>query len=142
MKPTIECGKHLATKCRLTGSRFDDVCLGDAEFENVNLSGASFDNINLSHSKFHNISFADAEISAVNLGGATFRHIGPPLNDAGVRPPQNPVSFVEADLNGSIFRDVDLSNVEIENCNVTGMKIDGIEVSDLLRAYQDERTTE
>jgi len=48
MEPTIKCGKHLALHARLTGSRFEDVCLGGAEFDNVNLAGARFHNINLS----------------------------------------------------------------------------------------------
>jgi len=40
MEPTIKCGKHLALHAKLTGSRFEDVCLGDAEFENVSRGGS------------------------------------------------------------------------------------------------------
>jgi hypothetical protein len=41
MEPTIKCGKHFANHCKMTGSRFEDVCLGDAEFDNVSLANAN-----------------------------------------------------------------------------------------------------
>lgn len=122
MEATIGCGKYFAHHCQMTGSRFDDVCLGDAEFENVNLAG----------SKFHNINFSDAIITAANFGGVTFKHIGPADDETGARRPQKPVLFTDADLNGSTFEKVDLANVEINDCNIEGLKIDGVLVSDLI----------
>ena len=91
MKPTITSGKHFANHCKMTGSRFEDVCLGDAEFDNVSLAGA----------KFHNINFSDAIITAANFGGVTFKHIGPAPDETGAYPPQKLVLFTEADFNGS-----------------------------------------
>jgi uncharacterized protein YjbI with pentapeptide repeats len=110
----------------MTGSRFEDVCLGDAEFDNVSLA----------NSKFHNISFHNTVITAANFGGATFKHIGPPPDENGIHPPQQPVLFTEADLNGSTFEKVNLANVEINDCNIEGLKIDGVLISDLISEYK------
>lgn len=126
MEPTIKCGKHLAQHARLSGSRFEDVCLGDAEFDDVNLAGA----------KFHNINFADVTITAAHFGGATFRHIGLHPGSEGR---QRPLLFDEADLNGTRFAGCDLSAVQIENCNTEGMTIDGIPVADMLAAYRQQK---
>jgi len=128
MEPTIKCGKHFANHCKMTGSRFEDVCLGEAAFDNVNLAGA----------KFHNINFSNATITAANFGGVTFKHIGPAPDGTGTHPPQKPVSFIEADLNSSRFEKVNLTNVEFNNCNIEGLKIDGILVSDLISEYKEK----
>ncbi len=127
MEPTIKCGKHLALHARLTGSRFEDVCLGDAEFDNVNLAGA----------RFHNINFSDITVTAAQIGGATFRHIGLPTDAEGK---QRPLLFDEADLNGTRFVRCDLSGVEVLGCNIDGMKIDGILVADMLAALRLQTT--
>jgi len=123
MEPTIKCGKHLALHARLTGSRFEDVCLGGAEFDNVNLAGA----------RFHNINLSDITVTAAQIGGATFRHIGLPTEAEGK---QRPLLFDEADLNGTRFVSCDLSGVEVSGCKTVGMKIDGILVSDMLAALR------
>lgn len=126
MEPTITCGRHLALHARLTGSRFEDVCLGDAEFDNVSLVRA----------RFHNINFSDITVTAAQMGGATFRHIGPPPDKDGKQERQRPVTFEEMMLCDSTFRKVDLSNVRLVECDTTGMTIDGIPVADMMAAYR------
>lgn len=126
MEPTIKCGKHLALHANLTGSRFEDVCLSDAEFDNVNLGKA----------KFHNVNLSDISVTAVQIGGAKFRHVGPPPDKDGKQARQRPVTFEEAMLCDSTFRKVDMSNVKIIDCNIQGMTIDGVLVTDLLKEYQ------
>ena len=126
METTIKCGKHLAEHANLSGSRFNDVNLGGAEFDNVNLSKAGFHNINLS----------DASITAAQIGGARFKHIGPPPDKDGKQARQRPVTFEEAMLCDSTFRKVDMSNVKIIDCDLTGMTINGILVTDLLKEWK------
>jgi uncharacterized protein YjbI with pentapeptide repeats len=46
------------------------------------------------------------------------------------------VTFVEATLCDSVFRKVDLSNVKLIDCNIQGMTIDGILVSELLEEHK------
>ena len=126
MEPTIKCGKHLALHAKLTGSRFEDVCLGDAEFDNVSLVRA----------KLHNINLSDITVTAAQIGGATFKHIGLPPGSKGK---QRPLRFEEADLNGTIISKSDLSGVKIEDCNIQGMTIDSIPVADLIATYKQTR---
>lgn len=129
MEATISSGKHLALHAKLTGSRFEDVCLGDAEFDNVSLVRA----------KLHNINLSDITVTAAQMGGAKFKHIGPPPDKDGKQDRQRPVTFEEMMLCDSTFRRVDLSNVAIVECNTEGMTIDGILVKDLIAAYKDQK---
>lgn len=126
MESTIKCGKHLAEHANISGSQFHD----------VNLSGADFNNVNLSKARFHDINLSDIEVSAVQIGGATFKHIGPPPDKDGKQARQRPVTFEEAMLCDATFRNVDLSNVKIIDCNIQGMTIDGVLATDLLKEYK------
>ena len=123
MYPTIHSGKHFVQNANLTGSRFENVCLTKTEFNNVNLAQAAF----------HNIDLSDITITAAQLGGATFKHIGLPPGSPGK---QRPLKFEGADLNESTFADCDLSGVKINNCNLHGMTIDGLLITDLIAAYK------
>ena len=50
---------------------------------------------------------------------------------------QRPVTFRNAMLCDSTFEKVDLSGVKIVNCKLDGMTIDGVPVSELMKAHQD-----
>jgi len=126
MEPTIKCGRRLAEHADLSGSRFHD----------VNLSGAEFDDVNMSKVRFHNINMSDITVTAVQIGGAHFKHIGPPPDKDGRQARQRPVLFEEMMLCDGTFRKVDLSNVQIKDCNTDGMTIDGIPVADMMAAYK------
>jgi uncharacterized protein YjbI with pentapeptide repeats len=126
MEPTITSGKQFAEHADISGSRFHD----------VNLSGAEFDNVNLENAAFHDINLSGIHVSAVQIGGATFKHIGPPPDPAGNPARHRPVLFEESTLCDSTFRKVDLSNVKIIDCNIEGMTVDGIQIADLLEEYK------
>ena len=49
-----------------------------SEFEDLNMSGSRFTGINLSNATFHDINFSDVSFTAAQIGGALFKHIGPP----------------------------------------------------------------
>jgi hypothetical protein len=85
MEPTIQCGRHLAENANLAGS----------QFHKVNLSEADFNDVNLSKARFHNINLSDVTITAAQIGGATFRHIGPPPCKEGGQARQRPVTIEE-----------------------------------------------
>ena len=119
----------------IPSSQFDDVNMDGTKFSNVCLSNANFENINLSKSRFHDINFSDVTFTAAQIGGTIFKHIGPPPDKDGKQARQRPVTFEEMMLCDSVFRKVDLSNVQVVDCDITGMKIDGILVTDLLEAY-------
>ncbi len=125
MKSTIKSGTHLAENACLSGSRFHDVNLAEAEFDDVNMSRVTFTNINMS----------DISVRGVQMGGARFSCIGLPPGAGGK---QRPMSFEAADLNGTAFSKCDLSGVGISNCELDGMTIDGVLVSDLFAAYRNK----
>ena len=128
MESTIKCGKHLAEHANISGSKFHD----------VNLSGSDFDDVNLSRTRFHDINLSDIQVSAVQIGGATFKHIGSPPDKDGKQARQRPVTFEEAMLCDSTFHKVNMSNVRIIDCDLTGMTINGILVTDLLKEWNEK----
>jgi RNA polymerase sigma-70 factor (ECF subfamily) len=126
-QPAIKCGKHIAEHTDISGSEFHD----------VNLAGADFNNVNMSKTRFHDINFSDVTFTAAQIGGALFKHIGPPPDKKGKQARQRPVTFEETMLCDSTFRKVDMSNVKIIDCNIEGMTIDGIRVTDMMGAYKE-----
>ena len=139
MEPTIKCGKHVVEHVDISGSSFHDVNLGKATFNDANMSEADFENVNLSKARFHDINLSDIRVSAVRIGGAVFKHVGPPPDSDGRQQRQRPVVFEEAMLCDSTFRKVDMSNVKIIDCNIEGMTIDGVPVADLLAEHRKNR---
>ena len=124
---------------KIASSEFEDLDMTGTSFTNIRLFQSRFDDINLAESRFHNINFSDVQFTAAQIGGTIFKHIGPPPDKHGKQARQRPVTFEEAMLCDSVFRKVDLSNVKIIDCDITGMTIDGVLVSDLLVAYRSAR---
>jgi uncharacterized protein YjbI with pentapeptide repeats len=110
--------------------------IAGSEFEDLNMAGTQFTNINLSGSRFHDINFSDVHFTAAQIGGTTFKHIGLPPDKDGKQDRQRPVTFEEGMLCDSVFRKMDLTNVKITDCDVTGMTIDGILVTNLLKEWK------
>jgi uncharacterized protein YjbI with pentapeptide repeats len=113
-----------------------DEDLGGSEFEHSNLSGAKFSDVNLCGSQFHNINFGDVQFSAAHLGGTLFKHIGPIPDKDGHLERQRPVIFEEGTLTHSVFRRMNMTDVEISDCDIDGLTIDGVLVTDLLKVWK------
>lgn len=139
METTIKCGKQVAEHADIAGSEFRDVNMAGSKFENANMAGAKFDNVNLSKASFFNINLSDITITAAQIGGAKFKHVGPPPDKDGKQERQRAVSFEEMMLCDSTFVKVDLSNVRISDCDMAGMTIDGIPVADMIAAYKQQK---
>jgi len=107
--------------------------ISGSEFEDLNMAGTQFTSINLSKARFRDINFSDVTFGPAQMGGTTFKHIGPPPDKEGKQARQRPVTFEEAMLCDSVFRRVDMSGVKIIDCNIEGMTINGILVTDLLK---------
>jgi uncharacterized protein YjbI with pentapeptide repeats len=88
-----------------------------AKTENANLSGAEFLNTNLSSAKFHDVRLANAEFVDVNLSGARFDDVA---------------------LTGVVIHNANCSHLSIKDACYEGMLIDGILVTELLRAYRSQ----
>lgn len=116
----------------LSESSFEMVNLEGVRFQNANLGHAQFENINLAGARFNDINFSDVVFSRAQLGGTVFKQLGLP---PGSPEKQRGMTFEDADMNDSLFRDCNLQNTRVEKCETTGMTIDGVLVSDLLAAY-------
>ncbi|HEY2582621.1 MAG TPA: pentapeptide repeat-containing protein [Mucilaginibacter sp.] len=115
-----ETGKVLnVTKACIDNSYFNDIRAVSVKIVNANLS--------------------DLEIEGAQLGGAYIHNIGMPPKGHPFYDPnakQRPLKFENCDLNNSIIADCNLSGVTIDDCNLGEMKINGILVDDLLKAYK------
>ncbi|TET46027.1 pentapeptide repeat-containing protein [candidate division TA06 bacterium] len=116
--------------------KFDNLNMSNSHFHNINLSDTNFDDINMSKVTFHNINMSDGTLDCINMGGVKFIHIGPAPDEDGKQERQRPITFEEMMLCDSKFNKVDMSGVEIKECNIEGMKIDGILVSEMIKAYK------
>ena len=123
----------------LPGSTFNEVCLTESQFINADMSGVIFDDINLSNAKFNNVNLSGAKFTDINLSQAQFDGVSFPNaqflcldmeNSAFKKSDSAPVPLL--DLTGVSFEGCNLRNVEIKNCNIEGMTIDGDLVSDLI----------
>jgi uncharacterized protein YjbI with pentapeptide repeats len=72
-----------------------------------------------------NTSLAGSQFVDTNLEGASFHDVN--LRGA---------EFSDVALTGATIRNACLGDVIVEEANVTGMRIDGILVTDLLRVYR------
>src|SRR5262245_19866210 len=110
--------------------------LQGSHFECSNMARSRFREVNLSGAKFHDINFSNVQFTAAQIGGSKFRNIGPPTGAKGKVARPRPVTFEDATLCGSVFRNVDLSGVRIVDCNLEGMTIEGVRASELLEVYR------
>jgi uncharacterized protein YjbI with pentapeptide repeats len=76
---------------------------------------------NISGSQFHNVNLSAADFDDVNLSNTRFHNVN--LSDI-------KVSAVQ--IGGASFK----HNVKIIDCNIQGMTIDGVLVSDLLKEHK------
>ena len=116
--------------------KFDNLNMSNSLFHNINLSDAKFNDINMVKVAFYNINMSDATFDCVNMGGVKFTHIGPMPDKDGKQNRQRPITFEEMMLCDSKFNKVDMSGVEIKECNIKDMKIDGILVSEMIKIYK------
>ncbi|WP_404448509.1 GNAT family N-acetyltransferase [Sutcliffiella horikoshii] len=123
--------------CNLEGATFYQTNLANSAFSNSTLAGAHFSNINLNGSKFQNINFRDTVIADLNLSGSRVKHVemsGVEFSDTSIE--RAPISFERCELMGTRFNNCRMGDVEIIDCDISGMKIDGVSVEELLEVYR------
>ena len=125
--------------CEIPECKFKCLNMSKSLFSMVNMSDTTFDDVNMGKVIFHNINMSDADFSGINLSGAKFMHIGPAPDKDGNQARQRAITFEEMMLCDSKFRKVDMSGVEINECNIEGMRIDGILVSDMIMAHKNQQ---
>ena len=124
--------------CDMAKTDFYDVNLEGSSFSNSNLMNSHISNCNLSHSKFQNINLRNSLYADLNLSNSELIFVtlgGVRFIDTNRGDENMPLTFERCDLEGSKFSNSNLRNVEIQNSDLTGMKIDNVPVEDLIEAY-------
>ncbi|MEL6374274.1 MAG: pentapeptide repeat-containing protein [Pseudomonadota bacterium] len=112
----LQGGKFTAADMRNT--TFDGVNLANAKFFAV-LSGAVFDDCNLSDATFKNVNLSNSSFDDVNLSNSKFHNLN---------------------LSATTFDFLNMRDVQVTRADITGMKIDGIPVSDFIAAYDEKHS--
>jgi uncharacterized protein YjbI with pentapeptide repeats len=105
--------------------------ISESEFRSVNMSGTVFDAVNLSGARFHNVNLRGAEFGAVDFGGATFSCM-----NTGEDRPREPARFENMEPDDCTFSGCAFRNVKIVSCDLAGMTIDGVLVTDMINAHR------
>ncbi|MCQ6557419.1 pentapeptide repeat-containing protein [Paenibacillus mendelii] len=109
------------------------------DYSKIEASGAEhmhWEDVSLVGTKIMNANMSHFEVDGAQMGGAYIHNIGiPKEGDLHYNPDiaKLPVRFEHCDFHGAQFTKCDLSNVELMDCEVKGMKINGILVEDLLK---------
>lgn len=124
--------------CDLSKMECYGVNLEESSFSNSNLMNSHISNCNLSYSKFQNINLRNSLYADLNLSNSEMVFVtlsGVRFIDTNLGEDKRPISFERCDLEGSKFISSSLRNVEIQNSDLTGMKIDNVPVEKLIEAY-------
>nr|WP_315363939.1 GNAT family N-acetyltransferase [Cytobacillus firmus] len=128
--------------CDMGNTEFYKVNISESSFSNSSLSKAHFNNCNLSHSKFQNINLQKSLFADLNLSESRFLHVtlsGVQFAETNLRGGKDPISFNGCNLEGSKITNCCMENVEISESSISGMKINGIPVEELLRVYEQNK---
>ncbi|MBS2968445.1 GNAT family N-acetyltransferase [Metabacillus sp. KIGAM252] len=125
--------------CGMDESDFFKVNLAGSSISNSNVMNSHFSNCNLSQSKFQNINFRNSLLADLNLSGSRIDHVtmgGVQFKDTSLGENRLSVTFERCDLNGSRFVECNLQDVEIQQSDLSGMRINGVSVKELFDAYE------
>ncbi len=101
------------------------------EVENKDITGSKFRHVNMSGAVFDDVNLRNAEIGAVDFGGASFSCM-----NTGECYPKRPAVFKNLELDDCTIEKCYFRNTKLVNCDLTGMTIDGVLVTDMLKAYE------
>jgi hypothetical protein len=127
--------------CNMSQTEFYQVNAEGSSFSNSNLMKTHISNCNLSHSKFQNINFRHSFFADLNLSYSKMRLVtlaGVRFMDINLGDDKEPISFERCDLQGTTIKNSSLRNMQVADCDITGMTIDGIPVEKLLEVYYQE----
>jgi uncharacterized protein YjbI with pentapeptide repeats len=116
-------------------------CFKGSSFGGIDMRNTSFTHTNFVNSKWEHIYFSNLHINMIQMGGTVFENIirpdskesrfeEEPGTDGWVN--VEPVTFKNSDMSTAVFDTCNLSNVELKNCNIEGLKINGILITELL----------
>lgn len=118
----------------MKNAKFTNISLEESLYQNANLSGARLTNLNMSKTVLGDSNLSQIEICHVSLSDAYIHD-----NNLGLQENLKPLTIERCELTNSKIIDSNLHNVSIGNCNIEGMTIDGVLVSELLEVYRSSK---
>ncbi|WP_246096410.1 pentapeptide repeat-containing protein [Paenibacillus sinopodophylli] len=136
-------------KVNAEASVFDDVNLAQTKITNANMSQMSIHDANLSKLSISNVNFSEYEIKNANMSHGLIEHVqlfGTEFRNIMLPDPKDapsdadsvykPIVFQQSDLRGIQFHNCNLSHADLRDCDITGLRINGILIEDLLKSQQ------
>ncbi|HHT7204103.1 TPA: GNAT family N-acetyltransferase, partial [Bacillus cereus] len=111
--------------CSLVNTEYYQVNLKHSAFVGSNIMHMNMSNCNVSQSKFRNINLKRSLFADLNLSGSKFNLVtlgGVQFKNTSLGDEKEPISFENCDLEDSTIHNSNLKNIEIVNCDMTGMK--------------------
>lgn len=129
---------NLYENCNLANTEYYQVNLKNSAFVGSNIMHMNMSNCNVSQSKFRNINFKRFKSANKDLFGSKFNLVtlgGVQFKNTSLGDEKESILFDNCDLEGTVIHNSNLKDIEIENCDITGMKINGIPIEKLLALY-------
>ena len=112
---------------------FDGPQLENTHYKRANMVGSYFDGVNLDKARFFAV-MTGAKFMDTNLAGADFNDVN--LSDSNFfNINLSKTTISNANLSQVKISGVTLENAEISDANMSGMRINGVLVTDLFEAY-------
>ena len=96
---------------------FQDMDMSGARFSDTNLAGAAFSDVNFDNVEFNDVNFSNVSFHDTNFANA---------------------SFHDTNFDNARLHNPNCHNVEIIDGEISGMKINGVAIDELLRRYKQE----
>jgi uncharacterized protein YjbI with pentapeptide repeats len=125
----------------LRNERLHMICLKGAELHGIDARNTALEHVNFVDSKWEHIYFSRVHVNRIQMGGTIFENIIRPAAEYSQLCEEpgtdgwinvEPVQFLRSDLSQAVFQDCNLSNVELMNCNIDGLKINGISIKEMM----------
>ena len=108
----------------MDGTTIRDTRWGDATFNNVFLDGANLSHMSMRGARFKLVNLKDVSFNELSMEGTIFEDV------TLAKCSMDRVNFQEA-----VIKNSDLKGIEIACCGYQGMTIEGVEVEELIKAY-------
>ncbi len=111
--------------------KVENIDISGSEFHHVKMSDTTFEDIDFSGAKFFNMNLRDTQIGAIDFGGASFSCM-----NTGEDRPRKPALFENIELDDCTIRNCYFRNTKLSDCDLTGMTIDSVPVTEMIKAYK------
>lgn len=113
----------------------------ESDFHGIDMRSTKIAHTNFVNSRWEHIYFSNVHVNFIQMGGTVFENVIRPnaeISQFSEEPGTDGWVNIEPVVfkNTSRFEKCNLSNVEIKNCNIEGLSIDGILLTDLLEHYK------